>query len=253
MVAIVSCLILTAMKIIILAAGAGRRLRPLTDNLPKCLVKVGGKAIIDYQMENLRQVGLNEIIVVIGFCGEQIINHLTKGYPDFNFTFIENPDYASTHPAHSLWMVRDHLASNVMYLNADVICDPKIIKRIVDDPRPTVTAVQQTPWDEEEVNVVVDQEMRVLEMGKHISKELSYGEFIGVTKIAAAFNKTLTQVLQDFFDHNEFRKFAADALNLSIQRGETMYALDVSDVAAIEIDTPEDLEDAHHKLALITW
>lgn len=241
------------MKVIILAAGAAKRLRPLTNELPKCLLKVGGRAIIDYQMENLRRAGLTDIIVVIGFYGEKIQRHLTENHPDLRFTFIENKNYESTYPAYGLWLAREHLDDEVLYLNADVICDPVIIQRIVDDSRQSVTAAQRTSWDEEEVNVIVDKDMKILEMGKHISRELSYGEFIGVTKIGASFNTQLKNVLNDFIECNEFQKFAADALNLAIQRGEIMYALDVTDKAAIEIDTPEDLEHAEEKLARITW
>lgn len=251
--AIVSCLIQTAMKVIILAAGAAKRLRPLTNNLPKCLLEVGGKAIIDYQMENLRRAGLTDVVVVIGFCGEKIQKHLTDHHPDFQFTFIENENYEKTYPAYGLWLAREYLNGEVMYLNADVICDPEIIQRVVDDSHESVTAAQKTGWDEEEVNLIVDDNMKILEMGKHISRELSYGEFIGVTKIGPAFNAQLKIVLQDFVDCDEFQKFAADALNLAIQRGEHMYAHDVTDKAAIEIDTAEDLKNAEGKIARITW
>ncbi len=241
------------MKVIILAAGAAKRLRPLTNELPKCLLEVGGKAIIDYQMENLRKANLTEIIVVIGFYGEKIQRHLMEHHPDLHFTFIENENYENTYPAYGLWLARTYLSGEILYLNADVICDPTIIQMITDSPHKSVTAAQKTNWDEEEVNVIVDNDMRVLEMGKHISRELSYGEFIGVTKIGHSFNEQLKGVLNDFVACNELQKFAADALNLTIQRGETMYALDVSDKAAIEIDTPEDLTRAHEKIEHIIW
>lgn len=237
------------MKALILAAGEAKRLRPISLEMPKCMLPIDGKAIISYQIENLVAAGITEAVVVTGYMAEKLENFLTETHPDFSFIFIRSEDYAKTYPAHGLWLAKEYLNDDCLYLNADVICHPHIISGVVNDEHDAVTAMQRNPWDEEEVNVILgDDSQTILELGKHISKNLSAGEFMGVTKLSAEFNKKLIVVLDEFIDKEEFKKFAADALNLTIQRGTPMHALDVSHLPAIEIDTKEDLESAHVKL-----
>ncbi len=232
------------MKAIILAAGQSKRLRPITNNLPKCLLKFGKRTIIDYQIDALQNNNINEIIIVIGFQAKLLKNHLVKHNPDINLKFIENKQYKDTYPAHGLWLTKNYMNDDIIYLNADLLCDPKIIKNIIESRKKSITAIQKVEWDEEEVNVIVEKNLKVIEMGKHIAKKLNCGEFIGVTKMSKKFNQTLIKVLDDFIDKKEYKKFAADAINLTIQRNGEMYALDVSNFQAIEIDTLEDYKKA---------
>lgn len=228
------------MKAIILAAGQAKRLRPLTDRLPKCLLRLGNKTILDYQIDALNQNKITKIILVVGFEAKKIIAHLRHNYPSGKFTFIRNPKFETTGPAYSLRLAKKYLKQQVLYLNSDSVFDPAIIKRIIKSKKDSVTATQQVPWDEEEVNVVLDKENRVFEIGKQISRELSCGEFIGVTKLGAAFNRKLLASLDEFTKTGETKKFAADGLNRAIQHGGKLFSLDVTGLPAIEIDTLED-------------
>ena len=240
------------MRAIILAAGEARRLRPITVETPKCMLVVGGKAIIDYQVDNLKSAGVTEVIVVTGFMAEKLEAHLLATHPDTNWTFIRSTEYQKTYPAHGLWLAKEYLTDETLYLNADVICHPDIVKAIVESPHESITAIQRSVWDEEEVNVVLkDDSSQIAEMGKHVARTLNDGEFIGVTKIGRDFGVELIRVLDMFIEREEFKKFAADALNLTIQRGQPMHACDVSHLPAIEIDTPEDLKNAEAKVAAI--
>lgn len=232
------------MKALILAAGEAKRLKPLTENKPKCLLKVGEKTIIDYQIESLIKNGISNVVVVTGFLAEKLESHLTKHHREISFTFIRSRDYYKTYPAHGLWLAREHMQGDILYLNADVICHPNIIKEIVDSPFKSVTAIHKNDWDEEQVNVTSNDDGEVLSMGKYISSKLSSGEFIGVTKMGSDFNSELIRVLDQFIEREELKKFAADAINLTIQRGKSMNILDVTHLPAIEIDTEEDLINA---------
>lgn len=240
------------MRAIILAAGEAKRLRPLTESLPKCLIVIGGKAIIDYQVENLIKAGVTEIVVVTGFMAEKLETHLSSTHPTVTWTFIRSVDYAKTYPAHGLWLAKEYLKDTVLYLNADVVCHPEIVRLIVENEHDSITAIKRSAWDEEEVNVILKEDSsQIAEMGKHVAKTLNDGEFIGVTKIGETFAIELIHVLDQFIEREEFKKFAADALNLTIQRGQPMYACDVSHLPAIEIDTPEDLVNAEANVAAI--
>lgn len=242
------------MKAIILAAGQGKRLRPLTDNLPKCLLEVGGHPIIDYQVRHLKKNGVTELVVVLGFEAEKLKDHLVQTFPDLLFIFIDNEDYGRTYPAFGLYLASKYLTEECLYLNADVIFHPDIIQKVISSPHTSTTAIRETEWEEEEVNVIIDKSTdSILEMGKHVSKDLSNGEFIGVTKIGSKFGNALTLVLEEFVQKEELKKFAADALNLTIQRGEKMHAIHTRNLPAIEIDTLDDLKEAEAKIQHIPW
>ncbi|MES2223535.1 MAG: phosphocholine cytidylyltransferase family protein [Patescibacteria group bacterium] len=233
------------MKAIILAGGQATRLRPITHNLPKCLLKIGKKTIIDFQIETLQKNNIKDIIIVTGFKAELLKEHIITNYSqtDITFTFVFNEKYETTHAAHSLWSARDYLTDTTIYLNSDLICDPMIIKSVIENKNDSVTAIQQNDWDEEEVNVITDENMNVVEIGKLIPEKLSKGEFIGATKLSSSFLNKLIEVLNDMVQKNDTKKFAVDAINNVIHsKGENLYALDVSHYVAIEIDTIEDFE-----------
>ena len=240
------------MKAIILAAGESKRLRPLTNTTPKCLLELDGKAIIDYQIDSLRRLSITDIVVVTGFMAEKLETHFCINHSDINWTFIRSENYQKTYPAHGLWLAKEHLTDDFLYLNADVVCHQDILKTVLESEYPSVTAIQRSDWDEEEVNVIFKESTHEIEeMGKYVAKELSNGEFIGVTKIGKEFSVELIKVLDQFIERKEFKKFAADSINLTIQRGQSMYASDTSHLPAIEIDTPEDLKNAKLKITAI--
>lgn len=237
------------MKAIILAAGEAKRLRPITENIPKCMLKIGPQSIIDYQIDNLLKSNINNIVVVTGFLAEKLESHLLKKHKDVNFTFIRSEEYYKTYPAHGLWLAKKYMDDDIIYLNADVICHPYIISEIVSSNFNSVTALHKNNWDEEQVNIITEANSgNVLEMGKHISRELSSGEFIGVTKMSKAFNQELIKVLDNFIAKNELKKFAADAINITIQRGQLMHGVNLTHLAAIEVDTLDDLIEAQTKI-----
>ncbi|NOY35801.1 MAG: phosphocholine cytidylyltransferase family protein [bacterium] len=233
------------MKAIILAAGESKRLRPMTNNIPKCLLKIGGVTIIDRQIENLKKNGIKKIVVVVGYQALKLIGHLKKQWPDTDFSFIENENFRNTGAAYSLWLAKDYLYGSAIYLNADVFCHPDIVKNIVTSGKDSVTAIQRSPWNEEQVNMSVSDNLQIIEIGKHLGEESSYGEFIGVSKLGEEFNKVLIKALEHFARRGEHKKFAADAINMAIQKwGGKKYVLDVAGLPAIEIDTIRDYKNA---------
>ena len=90
------------MKAVILAAGFGNRMRPLTDSVHKTLLQVGGKTIIDRMMEGLRRVAIQDIVVVTGYLKEDLEEHLLQQHPDLCFRFVHNPRYRETNNIYSL-------------------------------------------------------------------------------------------------------------------------------------------------------
>ena len=97
------------MRAFILAAGVSRRLYPHTYNIPKCLLKVGNKCIIDYQLQALEALGINKVTMIVGYHREMLKAHVTKNYSTLNFSFLTNHHYFETNTAYSVSLGKDIL------------------------------------------------------------------------------------------------------------------------------------------------
>jgi len=108
---------------IILAAGLGSRLRPLTDNTPKCLVNFLGKPIIVRMIEQLSLIEVKNITIVCGYCSEVLQNYCGKKLAGIDINYIENKDFASTNSMYSLWLARNELSKGCYLIEGDTVCD----------------------------------------------------------------------------------------------------------------------------------
>jgi len=239
------------MKAIILAAGASTRLAPLTKNTPKCLLPIkSGKAIIDYQIEALIDNNISKVCVVVGFEGEKIKNHLTLQYGKRLFRFIENPDYKTTNAIYSLWLARNELKGDLIYLNSDMLFDRRMIATLIASNKKTAVAFQKTKTDEEAGKLNVDKNLKVTEMGKHLDHKSCSGEYMQVGKFGEPFNKNLIRVLDDKISKGEYNCFTIDAFNETIRTHKSkVFGVDTTSLPAIEIDYPKDLRRARRDIA----
>ncbi len=234
------------MKAIILAGGQATRLRPITEDLPKCMLKVGELTIIEFQINTLKDAGVLNIIIVTGFKAKLLENFILETYKDtaLHFTFVFNSEYESTRAAYGLWTAREYLNEETIYLNSDLYCEKKIFEEVINHEKDSVTAIQNTPWDEEEVNVVIDSNSKVEKIGKLIPEHESSGEFIGATKLSKEFLESLISVLDDMVGRGDKQKFAVDAIQSVIDGGKySLFAHNVTRYKAIEIDSIEDYEN----------
>ena len=115
------------MKGIILSAGNGTRLLPLTREMPKCLVDVGGRAILDHQLAALAAAGVAEAVVVIGYRGRQVFDHLAANPPPLPVSLVTNPFWAVSSSIGSVWAARAYLADPFCLMNGDTVFAPAII------------------------------------------------------------------------------------------------------------------------------
>ena len=122
------------MKAFILAAGVSRRLYPHTYNTPKCLLKVGNKPIIDYQMEAIKSLGITEISIVVGYHREMLIEYLRDNFPSLNYNFIVNHHYFETNTAFSLHTGKEFLNDDLILMNADVVYPKGLLRKLINSP-----------------------------------------------------------------------------------------------------------------------
>ena len=232
---------------VILAAGMASRLRPLTNDRPKCLLTVGNRPLLQRTMDALcqQQAGIDEFVVVTGYLHEQIEQFLTSHYPDKTIHFIYNADYQTTNNIYSLWLARPFIdGKDFILLDSDILFDPSIALRILSQTD-TVLALNRHELGDEEIKVIVDQDNRVMEISKTCSTSDAIGESVGIEKMNAEYSKALFTELRQMIDNeglvNVFYEMAFERL---IKQGHQFRIIDTTDLFSIELDTVEDFNQA---------
>jgi|TARA_B100002003_G_C14027081_1_gene495168 choline kinase len=184
------------MKAIIIAAGPCKRLRPLTENLPKCMLKIDGKPIIQNTIDIFRNNGINDISVIKGYLKEKI-NLL-------DITYFENNDFLNNNILHSLICARPKLEEavktkeDVVITYSDIWYNDSVVKKLLEDKH-NISSVVDTGWQDyydgrtdhpilEAENVIIGDNKKMLKIGKHIFTDKvpkeKQGEFIGLWKFS---------------------------------------------------------------------
>ena len=122
------------MQAVILAAGQGTRLRPLTDHRPKCLVEVHGKPILQHQLEALCSVGIRECVIVVGHRATQVRRMFGERFRDLSITYVENELFDRTNNIYSLWLARQEIRGDMLLLEGDVVFEHALLADLLDLP-----------------------------------------------------------------------------------------------------------------------
>ncbi len=130
-------------KAIILAAGIGDRLQPFTQQSPKCLAPVSGVPILVNALTHLSEVGVNEVVVVVGHHKEKIYERIGNTFEAIKVSYIESENFASTNNIYSLWLAREHLVEDVLLLEADVFFEQRLLDRMLSHESGSLAAVSQ--------------------------------------------------------------------------------------------------------------
>ena len=234
---------------VILAAGMAKRLRPLTDSMPKCLLKVGGRTLLERTVEAMRQAGISEFVVVTGYRADMIRDFLTAYDESLSFTFLHNADYEHNNNIYSLWMAGEVVrGKDFLLMDSDIFCDPAAVVRIAQEPE-SALAVNRHECGEEEMKVVVDGDMRITEISKTCSPADAMGESVGIEKITADYSEALYKELdQMILEEKLIDIFYERAFERLIPQGHTFRVVDTSSYFSYEIDTPEDYDHVKNQI-----
>ncbi len=239
----------TKFKAIILAAGVGSRIRPLTDNCPKSLLKVGGETILNMMLTNIQESGIRDVVFVLGYLEEQIKNYVKTKFSNLNAQFITNDRYADTNTGFSLMLAIDLIkGAAFVKFDADVVFDDVILKNLMKCQYENCLCVDKNiNLDAEEIKVVIGENNRVVKANKTVNPKHAAGESIGIEKISCKTSKLLhaelALMMDDRKNHQEYYEGAYERL---IEKNVPFYALDISGLKWIEIDTKEDLIKAEN-------
>ncbi len=172
------------MQAVILVAGRGRRIKPLSDDLPKPLIPIHGRALIEHMIMNLVSCGIKDIILVTGYLSEKIKSYVGSHCYGASIRYAQNDNYAITGTLFSLYQARHLISDDCMVFEGDVLCDSSIIQSAVNAASPNLVVVSEFTGSGDEVYVQVDEAQRLARIGKQLSRLQSIGEFVGIAKFS---------------------------------------------------------------------
>jgi len=228
---------------IVLAAGISSRLRPLTNNIPKCLLPVGGPPLLERTLRSLEQSEVRECVIVTGYYHEKVEQFATALRLSMQMHFVFNPHFASTNNNYSLWMAGQPAAGqDMLLLDADILFDRRLIPHLLKSPHENALIMRSSRnLGQEEIKLELESSGRVLQIGKEIDPAHAAGESVGIEKFAAPAASRLFEILSRRKDRNEFYEASFQEM---IDGGTPVYAVDSGAYGCMEIDTPEDLAAA---------
>ncbi len=233
------------MKAIILAAGYGNRIHPVTKGLPKSMLRMGNHSLLHHMIRACQRIGITQFVFVLGYEQEMMVQHIAEALE--SYTIVHNADYRSTNTLYSLWLAREHFDEDFIYFNADILFDPKMLDLIKEDHGYPELLLETKRCAEEEVKMIVDDQMIILEIGKKLDPADCAGEFIGIGKFTRNVLPDFAECLQQGVDEKQERNYFEWAVNL-LAKKHRLVAIPTQDFACIEIDFPEDYERAVNEI-----
>lgn len=231
------------MKALILAAGIGSRLAPITDNIPKSLVTVNGKPILFKQIDNLLENGITDITIVAGYKAEILINKVRKYYKGIKI--INSADYASTNNMYSAYIARSHFTdSEFLMMNADVFFDSSVITSLLNCNYPDAIVVDVGNYLEESMKVI-EIGGRIISISKTISKEDALGASIDVYRFSKNGGRAFFTKCAEYIEQmGELKKWSEIAINDILK--EIVFCVCPLNGRWFEIDNHDDLAAAEN-------
>jgi choline kinase len=228
------------MTAVLLAAGVASRLRPLTNNQPKSLLKIGGTTILQRSLKSLQRHGIERCVIVTGFLSDMIESFVRSLALGMAIEFGHNPVYAQTNNNYSLWLSKAALeGGSMVLLDADILFDERILTRLLSSPHDDALIMRASDHlGHEEIKCEIDETCRVMKIGKHLDPKTSAGESLGIEKFSDRTAKKLFEVLSRRHGIDEFYEASFQEV---INDGAKVYAVESGGFPCIEIDTPADL------------
>jgi choline kinase len=244
-----------------------KRLRPLTDTKPKCLLEVGGKTLLERTVRAMQRAGITEFVVVTGYRADQIRDFLLAlsdspaqtatpavSPSGLHFTFLHNADYEHNNNIYSLWMAGEVVrGKDFLLMDSDILCDPAAVVRIAEQTEPAL-ALNRHECGEEEIKVIVDADNRIIELNKTCNPADAIGESVGIEKMTADYSTALYKELDVMIKQEGLVDvFYEKCFERLIPQGHTFRVVDTTSYFSYELDTPEDFQRAQELMPKELW
>ena len=232
------------MRAIILAAGKGSRLEPVSGESVKCLVELGGMTLIQRQFSYLRACGITQFAVVVGFQADRI-----RRVCGPEVEYVENPIFAETNSLYSLWLARNLFDGGFVVMNSDVFFHPQLLRDLLTAQYQDAMLISwrdQTKYGDEEMKVKV-RGGHLLDISKTMDPNEADGENVGILKFGAAGASVLAKELEKLIADGAKKSWAPRAF-LEFSKSRPLHAVSTRGFPWIEIDFPDDLRRAQDEI-----
>ena len=242
-------------KALVLAAGLGSRLQPLTEHQPKCLVKVSGRAILEHQLISLSQIGITECIIATGYKGSMIQDQFGSKYGSISLKYVDNPIFATTNNIYSLYLLKDHVKDACLLLEGDVLVEDSVLLDLVSNEASNIAVLDHVSAGTDGTIVFADHnrviEMVLKEHQSHLTNIDSALKTVNIYK----FSKNmlldhLLPLLEEAISEGQINVFYESVLAQLIKtKTLDLVPMIISGKQWVEIDNPEDLAQAENTFA----
>jgi len=240
-------------KIIILAAGQGRRLLPLTENAPKALLDIHGQSLLAVQVQAFCACGASEIVVLTGFRAATIdveLKELAKRYPETSFRSLYNPFYAVADNLASCWMARFEMEDDFILVNGDNLFRHELVETLLAAPAAPITVAidRKKAYDADDMKVMLDGQ-RLTEIGKRLPLDTVDAESIGMIAFRGEgpgmFRRALEQAM---LEPDALRRWYLSVIG-ALARDVNVQTASIEAHEWCEVDVPLDLQHARNMVA----
>ena len=236
----------TAERAVILSAGQGSRLLPLTEDLPKCLLDLEGRSMLEWQLRALAEVGVPEAVIVTGFRSDKVEAAVGKIAPrGLSVRTLFNPFYKVADNLGSCWMARHEMHGDFMIINGDTLFVTEIGRKLLASPRApiTITIDRKPAYDEDDMKIV-DEEGTLKAVGKRLPLETVNGESIGMLLFRGEGARLFTDTVEAMMRTPEgARVWYLQAIDRLAHQGKVR-TCSIQGLQWGELDFPQDLERA---------
>ncbi len=242
------------MRVIILAAGKGERLMPLTNNTPKSLLELAnGTSVLESQLLSIHAAGIRDVAIVTGYLTEQIEAKINKYSQEYNIEFqiVYNPFYDVSNNLISLWQAKHYMNEDLIIINGDDIFKDSVIKGLINHDKSQQLCMvidRKETYDPDDMKLIIEKD-RVLRIGKQIPENKANGESIGMIRLIGDGKEWVVKTMEKMVRKKEnLNVFYLEIFQELINQGTMMeyYEVDADDWA--EIDFHPDLEDIRKEI-----
>ena len=229
------------MQAVILAAGFGSRLGKMSGGLPKCLLEVGGRTLIEHQLDALSDAGVGKVLVIVGHQADMVRELLGD-----RVDYIENKIYAETNSLYSLWLARDWVKGSFILMNCDLLFHPSILDRLI-ARRGNALVFDSTSSKGQEQTKVAVQEGKLVDLGKDLPPEMARGESLGLLRFNERGAEALFKRADALIKNGAEKSWVIEAIR-GVCNDEDIKAINIAGEPWTEIDFPNDLEIARREV-----
>ena len=247
------------MQAMILAAGTGSRLRPLTDNVPKCMVPVNGIPMIERTIDALVAAGIKKLIIGLGYKSEVLKNFIRETFDakrlnGMTIEFGENPDYDKTNNIYSLYLLKDFFkADDTLLIESDLVYEPEVIKNLVENPEKNLAVVSHwEDWMDGTVTILNKEKgIRnfIVKKDQKAEEKSTYYKTVNIYKFSKEFtNEYYLPFLETYMNVFGKNSYYETCLKFISETDENLLKGFVIDQSVwYEVDNPDDLKVAEER------